>query len=326
MIRIIDNTLMASNDYFTFKDDLYRFCELLFMIGIDAIEMPINVFNRMDSRPPGKYILNVSSDEEVKQYPGLYRYISHHELKTQHAVLEIQMNDIREIIHLKNYKQHGEVRIVGFDDLLCHSYEKIMPEIIHSLPNSSIIFCPENTYHCASALALQWLLEYGKDVTTSFAGCMNNASTEEIIMALRIAIRHKPNRDLTVLPELTRLYERFSGKIIGNRKAIIGKNIFKVEAGIHVDGLQKNPITYEAFSPNSVGRKSELVIGKHSGPKAIKIKMEQLDIPVPTNEILEKLLEAVKYICTIHRKSLSDEEFAQLLMEVIQGERNKIYC
>lgn len=326
MIRIIDNTLMAPYDDSVCSNDLYRFCELLFTIGVDAIELPIKILKLMDRLPTGNYILNIASEEEANVYPGFYRYISHNEWKTEKAILDIQINDIREIIQLKNYQHKKEVRIVGLDDLLCHSYEKIMKEIIKCLPNTSIIFCPENSYSCASALALSWLVEYRGNATTSFAGCMNNAATEEVIMALRLTIRHKPNRDLTVLPELAKIYERFSGSQISNRKAIIGKDIFKVEAGIHVDGLHKNPVTYEAFSPNCVGGKSELVIGKHSGSKAIKIKLEQLNLPVPPDVIIDDLLESIKQICSEHRKSLSDEEFIMLLREVIRGERSKIYC
>lgn len=325
MIRIIDNTLMAPFMHESKSHDLYRFCELLFVIGVDAIELPIRVLHRMECLPDGNYILNVASEEEALLHPGFYRYISDNDLRMDQAVRNIQMNDIREIIYLRNYKQLKEVRIVGLDDLLCHSYEKIMPEIIKYLPNTSIIFCPENTYNCASALALQWLTEYKGNATTSFAGCMNNAATEEVLMALRLTVRYKPNRDLTVLPELTRIYESFTGKAVGNRKPIIGKNIFKVEAGIHVDGLYKNPVTYEAYSPNSVGGKTELIIGKHSGAKAIKLKLEQLNLKV-SEKLIEQLMEAIKEVCSIHRKSLSDEEFIKLLKEVIRNERNKIYC
>ncbi len=315
MIRILDNTLMAQYNFIRFGDDIYRFCELLFLIGIDAIELPVRLYEEIGRFPPGKYVLNVSCEEEAKFYPGFYRYVSQQEMKSEQSIMELQLNDIREIIRLKNYQNKKEVRIVGLDDLMCHSYEKIIPEIISSLSNSIIIFSPENTYGCASALAVEWLLVYGRDVTTSFAGCMNNAATEEVLMTLRLAVRHKPNRDLTVLPEITALYEQFSQKPVGNRKAIIGKNIFKVEAGIHADGLNKNPMTYEAFSPRCVGGKSELVIGKHSGTRAIKIKMEQLNLPVPEDEAVEQIMDCVRQVCTKYRKSLTDEEFIQILRE-----------
>lgn len=326
MIRLIDNTLMAPINFSQSKDSIYRFCELLFVIGVDVIEIPVRVYEIMDAMPSGNYILNVSCEDEVKKYPNFCRYACHQELKSENSVLDIQINDIREIIQLKTWQHRKEIRIIGLDDLLCHSYEKIFHEMKSSLPNTMINFYPEDTYHCAGALALQWLLENGSAVTSSFSGCMNNAATEEIIMSLRLAIRYKPNRNLTVLPELASIYEELSGKTIGKRKAIIGKNIFKVEAGIHVDGLHKNPITYEAYSPHSVGGKSELVIGKHSGSKAIKLKMAQMKLPVPEDDVVEKVLDKVKHICTIHRTSLNDAEFADLMMEVMPGERDKANC
>ncbi len=325
MLQMIDNSLMTPLETFYDRDSLYRFCELLFVIGVDAIELPVRVVEFMGKLPEGKYILHVTGDEQVWQYPGFYRYVSHQLLNCENGILEIQLNDVREIIRLKNYRDQKEVRIHGLDDLLCHSYEKLIPEMLHCLPRTKIIFCPENTYGCACALAFQWLTEYGKDITTSFAGSMNNAATEELLMALRLNIRHKPNRDLAVLPELAKIYERMTGRKIGNRKPILGSNIFKVEAGIHADGIHKNPITYEAYVPNLVGGKFELVIGKHSGSRAVRMKLEQLSIPIPREEVIEELLNQAKCFCTQNRRSLNDEEFRSLLTEVMADERNEAY-
>ncbi len=325
MLQIIDNSLMAPNTVLQDRNILFRFCELLFVIGVDTIELPARVVDWMGKLPDGKYMLHVLDSEQVRQYTGFYRYVSHQPLNCENAVREIQLNDVREIIRLKNYRDQKEVRINGLDDLICHSYEKLIPEVLHSLPGTKIIFCPENTYGCACALALQWLTEYGRDITTSFAGVMNNAATEELLMALRLSIRHKPNRDLTVLPELAKIYEKITGRRISNRKPILGSNIFKVEAGIHADGIHKNPVTYEAYMPNSVGGSFQLVIGKHSGSRAVKMKLEQLKIPVPKEEVIEELLDQVKSICTQNRKSLNDEEFISLLTEVMTDEGNKAY-
>jgi homocitrate synthase NifV len=165
----------------------------------------------------------------------------------------------------------------------------------------------------------------GNNITTSFAGYKNNAATEEVIMALRLAKRHKPNRDLSVLPDLTKLFEEITNTKVNNKKPVIGRNIFKVESGIHADGIQKNPATYEAYDPKCVGGKSEIVIGKHSGIKAIKMKLQELAIGLPPDELLEKLLSEVKITCTEKRASLSDKEFEKLAIEVIANERNQVY-
>ncbi len=240
MLRIIDNTLTALDQALPSKEDLVEFCRLLFLIGVDEVELSVAAYERMEKLPEqGRFLLNIDSIEEIKKYPGFHRYICHRENGLERVITEVQINDIREIVRLKTLQGVRELRIVGLDDLLCSPYEKILPELNRILPDTSIIFCPENTCCCASALAVLWLQGYGKAVTTSFTGCKNNASTEEVIMALRLAARHKPNRDLTVLPYLADLYEKFTGKPIGRKKPIIGRNIFQVEAGIHADGLKK---------------------------------------------------------------------------------------
>jgi homocitrate synthase NifV len=326
MIRLIDNTLTAIEHSMPSKEDLHTFCELLFIIGVDAIELPVKVYERMETLPnSGKFILNITFTDEMVKYPGFYRYICHHGTIVDNLINVIQMNDVREIVKLRTLQDYKELRLVGLDDLMCYSYEKIMSDILCSLPKTTIIFCPENNYGCASALALQWIMDYGKDITTSFAGCKNNAATEEVIMAMRLAIRHKPNRNLTVLPQLTQLYEKFMAKPVGNKKPIIGKNIFKVEAGIHADGIHKNPTTYEAYAPRCVGGKSELIIGKHSGTKAVKLKMEELNLPIPEEEVIYKILISIKGICTECRKSLNEDDFIKLVMEVVSNERDEVY-
>ncbi len=327
MLRIIDNTLTALDHALPSKEELHEFCELLFLIGVDEIEITVAAYLRMGQLPEqGRFILNITLAEEMLKYPGFYRYICHPDQNMEGVITELQINDVREIVKLKNLHEIHELRIVGLDDLLCRNYEKIIAEIKKILSNTTIIFCPENTYCCASALAVLWLLEYGKAVTTSFAGCRNNASTEEVMMALRVAARHKPNRDLTVLPHMARMYESFMGKPVSSKKPIIGRSIFQVEAGIHADGLRKNPSTYEAYAPSCVGQQSELVIGKHSGTKAIKLKLEELSLPIYREGVIDTILHEVKQYCTKNRKSLSNDEFIRLVREVTANEGSQTHC
>jgi len=318
MIRMIDNTLTSLDLNLPSKEDLLTFCELLFTIGIDAVEISVPVYERLEYLPENqKFILNINFVDEMEQYPGFYRYVVRHEANVDKLIYELQLNDAREIVKLRTLRGFKEIRIVGLDDIMCYdSYERILEEIMHSLPGSTIILCPENTYGCASALAMQWAVEFGKNITTSFAGCRNNAATEEVIMALRLAVRHKPNRNLTVMTELRNLYEKFTGKMVNNKKPIIGRKIFQVEAGIHVDGIKKNPATYEAYDPGIVGGRTKLVIGKHSGTKAILFKLEEMELQIPEDKVIDKILMKVKDVCKDSRRSLTDNEFAALVKEV----------
>lgn len=327
MIQIIDNTVTALDHCLPSKEELHIFCELLFAIGVDVVELSVDAYERMEQLPSGKkFALHIEFPEMIDLFPDFYRYICHHEQSKERLINEIQINDAREVVKLRNWSRCSEIRIVGLDDLICKSYDKTLQEIKSTLPYSKVNFCPENAYGCASALAVQWVMMGGSQVTTSFAGYKNNAATEEVIMALRLALRHKPNRDLSMLPKLSELFEKITNSTIGNKKPVIGKNIFQVESGIHADGIKKNPANYEAYDPKSVGAKSEIVIGKHSGIKAIQYKLQELQIPLPSTQVLEQILCLVKEVCTEKKSSLKEQEFLQLVLEVIADERNETDC
>jgi 2-isopropylmalate synthase len=107
-----------------------------------------------------------------------------------------------------------------------------------------------------------------------------NASLEEIVMALRV----RPDRyayDTGVVSEQiyasSQMLSDITGIPVQPNKAITGRNAFAHEAGIHQDGVLKNPLTYEIMTPKSVGvPDSKLVLGKHSGRHALGIRCEQL--------------------------------------------------
>ena len=331
MLIIIDNTLTAIDHSLPSKEELHMFCQLLLTIGVDIIELSAAVYERMEYLPEkGKYYLNISSADaistrDLESYPGFCGLISRYTTLDERVIPEIQINDPRELMRLKQMRGCKELRIVGLDGLFRHPYDRIMRDIIKMLSGSSIQFCPENHYNCASALAVLWLSEYGNKITSSFAGLKNNAATEEVIMTMRLSVRRKPNSDLTVLPQLSRLYEKFTGRTISSRKPILGRKIFQVEAGIHADGIMKNPATYEAYDPGWVGQKSELVIGKHSGTKAIRMKLSQMQLPLPDEEKILKILNRVKSFSSAKRASLNDAEFDRIVREVLADEGSKIY-
>jgi 2-isopropylmalate synthase len=107
-----------------------------------------------------------------------------------------------------------------------------------------------------------------------------NASLEEIVMAMRV----RPDRyaaDTGVVSEqifaASQMLSEITGIPVQPNKAVTGRNAFAHEAGIHQDGMLKNPLTYEIMTPKSVGvPDSKLVLGKHSGRHALGIRCEQL--------------------------------------------------
>ncbi len=107
-----------------------------------------------------------------------------------------------------------------------------------------------------------------------------NAALEEIVMALRTRQDVLPFRNQVRTPELlkvSRMLATITGFDVQPNKAIVGRNAFAHESGIHQDGMLKNAATYEIMTPESVGwTKSSLVLGKHSGRAAFRDKLKAM--------------------------------------------------
>jgi len=107
-----------------------------------------------------------------------------------------------------------------------------------------------------------------------------NASLEEIVMAMRVRpdrYRYETGVESQQLFASSQMLSEITGVPVQPNKAITGRNAFAHEAGIHQDGVLKNPLTYEIMTPKSVGvPDSKLVLGKHSGRHALSIRCEQL--------------------------------------------------
>lgn len=108
-----------------------------------------------------------------------------------------------------------------------------------------------------------------------------NTSTEEIIMALTTRADHfdvEIGADTTEIFETSRLVSSLTGYPIQFNKAVVGKNAFAHESGIHQHGVLRNRETYEIMDPHAVGHTSVLVLGKHSGRAAFADALEKLGI------------------------------------------------
>ncbi len=107
-----------------------------------------------------------------------------------------------------------------------------------------------------------------------------NAALEEIVMAMRVRRDQYPYETAIAGEHLfaaSQMLSEITGVPVQPNKAITGRNAFAHEAGIHQDGVLKNPLTYEIMTPQSVGvPDSKLVLGKHSGRHALAIRCEQL--------------------------------------------------
>jgi 2-isopropylmalate synthase len=116
-----------------------------------------------------------------------------------------------------------------------------------------------------------------------------NASLEEIVMALHVRADRLPFQTGIVTTELypaSQLLSSIVGFDVQPNKAIVGRNAFAHEAGIHQHGVINNPLCYEIMTPESVGvTANSLVLGKHSGRHALSLRYVQLGYQVSPTEL-----------------------------------------
>lgn len=144
-----------------------------------------------------------------------------------------------------------------------------------------------------------------------------NASLEEIVMAMRV----RPDRysfDTDVVSDqlfpTSHVLTEITGVPVQPNKAIIGRNAFAHEAGIHQDGVLKNPLTYEIMTPNSVGvPDSRLVLGKHSGRHALSLRCLELGFEWERRELDDLYRRFV--ILADKIKHVEDYHLLQLMRE-----------
>ena len=144
-----------------------------------------------------------------------------------------------------------------------------------------------------------------------------NASLEEIVMATRVRPDLHPYDTAVVTNQLfptSQLLTEITCVPVQPNKAIIGRNAFAHEAGIHQDGMLKNPLTYEIMTPQSVGvPDSRLVLGKHSGRHALSLRCQQLGHEFERRELDELYRRFVVLADKI--KSVQDHHLLELIRE-----------
>lgn len=142
-----------------------------------------------------------------------------------------------------------------------------------------------------------------------------NAPLEEIVMGLRHLHGIDCGIDTHTLPAISALVAEASGRAVAANKSIVGEAVFTHEAGLHVDGLLKDPRTYQGFDPAELGRSHRTVLGKHSGSRAVIAAYAQLGILVDDLEA-HSLLERIRDHATCTKRSPSAGELARFLLEV----------
>ena len=212
-------------------------------------------------------------------------------------------------------------------------FKKIIETLINKVPNINKAVL---STHCHNDLGLA--------VANSLAGVMagarqiectvngigeraGNAALEEVVMAMRTRndlMPYTTGINTKLLSKASKIVSNATGFPVQFNKAVVGKNAFAHESGIHQDGMLKNRNTYEIMTPESVGvKKTSLVMGKHSGRHAFRDKLSDMGYVDVTDDIIDIAFGKFKILAD-KKKHVYDEDIAALVDDSLIKEDNVI--
>ena len=275
-------------------------------------------------------------------------HLKHQLKKTREEVLEIAKESVKRSLKYTDMVEFSAMDATRSDwDFLCRLFTSVIksgakviniPDTVgYAIPDefaSMIDYIFENTggiedvvvsVHCHNDLGLAvanslMAIEHGaRQIECAVNGIgerAGNASLEEIVMIIDTR-----KKDLGVYTEINKseimrtssIVRSLTGYVVAPNKAIVGKNAFMHEAGIHQDGMLKDRSTYEIIKPEDIGLKSSrLVLGKHSGRHAFVKRLEELDIKLEEDD-LEKAF--VRFKSLAERKGAINDRDIKAIVE-----------
>jgi len=219
---------------------------------------------------------------------------------------------------------------VGYN--IPHQFGETMREIIERVPNSDkAIFSAHchNDLGLAVSNSLSAVLNGARQIECTINGLgerAGNTSLEEVVMAVRTrqdVFGCDTNIDTKNILAASRLVSSITGFVVQPNKAIVGANAFAHEAGIHQDGILKHRETYEIMKAEDVGwHTNTLVMGKHSGRNAFKVRMSELGVEFDSDDELNNAFSRFKALAD-KKHDIFDEDLQALVTEA-QAEATEV--
>tara|TARA_Y100001970_G_scaffold4011_1_gene4704 strand:- start:7981 stop:9528 length:1548 start_codon:yes stop_codon:yes gene_type:complete len=208
-------------------------------------------------------------------------------------------------------------------------YYEIIDSLIKNIPDSDkVVFSTHchNDLGLAVANSLSGVRAGARQIECTMNGIgerAGNAALEEIVMSMKVRndiLDYDSGVETTLFTRASKLVSSVTSFPVQFNKAIVGKNAFAHESGIHQDGMLKNNETYEIMTPESIGlNESTLVMGKHSGRHAFKEKAKELGYVLADNQLndafyrFKDLADKKKEVFDDDIVALIDDEFSKSL-------------
>jgi 2-isopropylmalate synthase len=275
-----------------------------------------------------KHKLRITRQEAHAQISNMVRFGRKHCDEVEFSAEDASRSDIDYLCDVSEAAAEAGATILNLPDTVGYTTPSEYAEMFRRV-RTRLVAYPNVTYsaHChndlglAVANSLAAVVAGARQVECTINGIgerAGNASLEEIAVALHVRQAHfgaATNIALEKIYSTSRLLTAITGVSVPPNKAVVGANAFAHEAGIHQDGILKNPLTYEIIHPEKVGVPSRrLVLGKHSGRNALRARLEELGYRTTESELAECYRMAIARADAA--KQVSDRDLLAIIHKV----------
>lgn len=271
--------------------------------------------------------LKKTPDEVVETAVEMVSYAKQKFPKVQWSAEDACRSDLDFLVHIIEKVIDAGASVINLPDTVGYTtpdeYGKMFRYVKENVPNIDNVIL---SAHCHNDLgmAVSNSLAAIENGARQIEGTINgigeragNAAIEEIGVALEIRKDRYDYQMNLVLKEIKRtsdLVSRLTGMMVPGNKAVVGRNAFAHESGIHQDGVLKESTTYEIITPSMVGIDSNrMVLGKHSGRHAFKQKVNELGFELSDSK-LKEAFESFKNL-TGKKKEVTDDDLFAILTD-----------
>jgi 2-isopropylmalate synthase len=254
-----------------------------------------------------KYKLRISRAEALESISSMVRYGRQHCAEVEFSAEDASRSDPEFLAQAVAAAVEAGATIVNLPDTVGYAVPEEYGAMFHAMRErlgdpAGITWSAHchNDLGMAVANSLAAIRAGARQVECTINGIgerAGNASLEEIAVALAVrqaSFDARTNIHLEQIYATSRLLSSVTGVSVPPNKAVVGANAFAHEAGIHQDGIIKNPLTYEIISPQAVGVPArQLVLGKHSGRNALRLELKELGFEMSDTELAECYREVV---------------------------------
>jgi homocitrate synthase NifV len=282
--------------------------------GVDAISISIPVSDVLL-----KHKLGWDRKFALQEIQSIIRYARQRQFGCIYLGAEdASRADIDYLIRVARLARDEGVRRLRFADTLglldpFRTY-RLLKKLVDGAPGLDIEIHAHNDFGLATANTLAAIKAGVKSISTTVGGLgerAGNAAMEEVVMALKYQEGISLQVDTRRFKELAGIVSRAANRPIPPSKPIVGDDVFSHESGIHVEGLLKNPETYQVMNPEEVGQSRRYIIGKMSGSAGLIHKLDTEGICLSPAEA-KLMLPMVRKKAIELKRALNDREVLDL--------------